>query len=144
MNDTHLKFGKELFNETWYLIDKKDRTAEDDIKMLTNAHASFHHWQQCGNEVNFARGAWQISRVYAILNCGNMALKFGEHSLNLCLKNDIKGLDLAFGYESVARAHKLLGNIDESNENKKFALEVCETIDSKGDKDYTMGEVLSI
>ena len=35
--------------------------------MLHAAHASRFHWGEVGEPVNFARGEWQISRVYAVL-----------------------------------------------------------------------------
>jgi len=42
--EEHKKFAVALFNLTWSLLDKKDRTREEDDKMLNAAHASRFHW----------------------------------------------------------------------------------------------------
>lgn len=41
----HKKMAVELFNATWDLMDKKDRTKEDNDAMIHSAHASRYH---CG------------------------------------------------------------------------------------------------
>ncbi|MEA2065858.1 MAG: hypothetical protein U9O65_01960, partial [Thermotogota bacterium] len=93
----HEKQAIENFNRTWDLIDKIDRTAEDALQMIHTAHASRFHWGFIGTPLEFARGEWQISRVYSLLNMPESALYHGKHSLKYCTDNDIGGLDLAFG-----------------------------------------------
>ena len=82
--DLHRKFAVNCFNGTWDLIEKKDRTPEDDTDMIHMAHASRYHWGQIGTPLNFARGDWQISRVYAILGQGENALTYAKSSLHHC------------------------------------------------------------
>jgi len=55
------KFAAGLLNLTWSLLDKKDRTKEEDDKMIHAAHASRFHWGEIGTSANFERGEWQIS-----------------------------------------------------------------------------------
>ncbi|MBA3365103.1 MAG: hypothetical protein H0U03_04865, partial [Actinobacteria bacterium] len=55
----------DLFNFVWTLLEKADRTGEEDDTMLHAAHASRFHWGEVGAPVNLARGEWQVSRVYA-------------------------------------------------------------------------------
>ena len=43
--EQHRKFAVELFNLTWSLLDKKDRTREDDERMVHAAYASRFHWR---------------------------------------------------------------------------------------------------
>ncbi|MBB5034625.1 hypothetical protein [Prosthecobacter vanneervenii] len=40
----HKKMAVDLFNETWTLLDKTDRTPEEDARMSHLAHASRLHW----------------------------------------------------------------------------------------------------
>jgi hypothetical protein len=54
------KLAGTLFNETWDLIDKTDRTESDDALMLHKAHASCYHWIQVGTPKNHAQGEWQV------------------------------------------------------------------------------------
>ena len=41
--EAHKKFTVDTFNLTWSLLDKKDRTKEEDDKMVHAAHASRFH-----------------------------------------------------------------------------------------------------
>ena len=51
---THRSLASSLFNHTWTLLDKKNRTPEDDIEMMHCAHASRYHWSIVGTPLNFA------------------------------------------------------------------------------------------
>jgi len=135
----NLDLAKTLFNETWDLIDKKNRTEEETITMLHKAHASCFLWREANKPLNNARGEWQVSRVYSILGEGRLALLHGAYSLALCLDNGIGDFDLAFGYEAVARAYKTLGDEALQEEHKQLGLTACESIADNDDRDYTLG-----
>lgn len=134
----NLEFAKTLFNETWDLIDKKNRTEEETITMLHKAHASCYLWREANSPLHNARGEWQVSRVYSILGEGRLALLHGAYSLALCLDNNIGDFDLAFGYEAIARAYKVLGDEALQEEHKQLGLRACEQIADNGDRDYTL------
>jgi hypothetical protein len=141
----HKELGIELFNATWDLIDKPNRTEAENFEMINKAHASCYHWSQGGGTaLNNARGEWQLSHVYALLGMGESALVHGKYSLDICLKNNIKDFDLAFGYESMARAYKVLNNIEKMNEYKKLALDTCKNIEKDEDRNYAEGEIVGI
>jgi hypothetical protein len=135
----NLDLAVDLFNETWDLIDKKDRTEAETITMLHKVHTSCYLWREANKPLNNARGEWQVSRVYSILGEGRLALLHGAYSLELCLENGIGDFDLAFGYEAVARAYKALGNAALQEENKQLGLNACESIADNDDRDYTLG-----
>lgn len=137
----HKKLAIDNFNKTWDLIDLTDRTKDQDIEMIHTAHASLFHWLQIGTPLNFARGEWQVSRVYNLLGMGESALLHGRKSLDLCLANNIEDFDLAFGYETVARAYKNLGDIDNQKLYYDKALKASENISKQDDKDYTLSEI---
>jgi len=143
LDQWHKKQAVALFNATWDLIDKKDKSKQDEINMIHTAHASRYHWGQIGAALEFARGEWQISRVYALLRQGPSALFHGQESLRLCTENNIGGFDLAFGYEAIARAYKVLDRRD-SDIFKDKALEAAQKVEDKGDRDYTLSEINSI
>ena len=60
----------DLFNYTWTLIEKADRTPAEIDEMIHAAHASRYHWSKAGTTVNLGRGEWQVARVYAVLGRG--------------------------------------------------------------------------
>ena len=134
-----IDLAKTLFNETWDLIDKKNRTEAETITMLHKAHASCFLWREANSPLNNARGEWQVSRVYSLLGEGRLALLHGAYSLALCLEHEIGDFDLAFGYEAVARAYKVLGDEALKEEHKQLGLAACETIADNDDRDYTLG-----
>lgn len=141
LRDFHHKIAIDTFNKTWDLIDLKNRNKEQDIEMIHTAHTSLYHWMQVGNTTNYARGEWQISRVYNLLNMGESALLHGLHSLDICIKNNIGDFDLAFAYETVARAYKVLGDLDNQTLYYNKALAASQNISKKEDKDYTLSEL---
>ena len=65
--EVETRLAASLFNGVWALMEKSDRTPDDDLLMIHMAHASCYHWGRVGTAVNFVRGEWQCSRVYATL-----------------------------------------------------------------------------
>lgn len=142
--EMHRKFAVEAFNSTWTLLDKAERTRDEDAEMIHMAHASRYHWGQIGSPLHFARGDWQISRVYAVLGFGVMAFKYAKRCLELCEKNDIGDFDLAFAYEALARAAQVSGDVSNASGYMRFAKETGEYIEKEEDKEYFFRELSSI
>ena len=140
LNDWHRKQAIKLFNAAWDLIDKKNRTRSEEMDMIHMAHASRYHWGQAGGALERARGEWQVSRVYSILRMGESALFHARESLKLCEENNIGGFDLAFGYEAVARAYKVLDR-RESDIYKDRALDEAQKIEGREDREYVLSEI---
>jgi hypothetical protein len=134
----NLELAKTLFNETWDLADKENRTEAETRTMLHKAHASCYLWREAENPVNNARGEWQVSHVYSLLGEGRLALLHGSASLSLCQDNGIGGFDLAFGYEAVARAYKTLGEEKLKANYKRLGLAACKAIASQEDRGYAV------
>ena len=141
---THRKFAVACFNGTWDLIEKKDRTPEDDARMIHQAHASRYHWGEIGTALNFARGDWQISRVYAILNQGEKALTYAKSCLHLCMEHELGDFDLAFAYEAAARAFAVLGNEDMKEKYLALATNAGAEIAKEEDKKYFFDQLGTI
>ncbi|MEN8173054.1 MAG: hypothetical protein ABFS03_09260 [Chloroflexota bacterium] len=140
----HRKFAIECFNNTWELLENNERTPDDDIRMIHMAHASRFHWGEVGTTLNFARGDWQVSRVYAVLGLGNNALYYAKFCLHLCLENGIGDFDLAFAYESMARAYDVLNDIPNRDQLLELAQNAGDTIAKKEDKEYFFSELRTI
>lgn len=137
----HKKLAIEAFNKTWDYIDNTSRSKEESLDMIHLAHASRYHWGIAGTELEKGRGEWQISRVYSILNLGESALLHAEAYLDICKKNGYKDWDLSFAYESIAFAHKVLGNTKLMNEFKDKGIKSLSGIKEKGDRDYAESEL---
>jgi hypothetical protein len=132
----HQKFAVELFNGTWDLIEKPNRTPEESEKMIHMAHASCYHWTEVGKPLNRARGEWQISRVYSLLARAEPAYHHAQQCLALTEANGFGGFDLAFAHEAMARASALCGRRDDYEKHYALALKAGEEIKEQGDRDY--------
>ena len=142
LKEWHGKEAIENFNSTWDLIDKINRTHEDNLRMIHMAHASRYHWGFIGEPVNLARGEWQISRVYSLLNMSESALLHAEESLRLCEENNICDFDLAFAYEALARAYSILN--DSVNKEKYIKKAGSVFINDRQNRDYLLSELETI
>ena len=137
----HRKFAVELFNATWELLDKSDRSAEEDLSMVHAAHASRFHWGEIGTPLEFERGEWQISRVYAVLGMAGAALRHASACLEICLKNDIGDFDIAFAHEAVARACVLSDDTDGARSHIELGAAAAEAIADENDRNYYLSEL---
>ena len=142
--EEHRKFAINLFNLTWSLLDMKERTQEEDDKMVHAAHASRFHWGEIGTPLEFERGEWQISRVYSVLKRSEPALHHAKRCLEICKENNIKDFDIAFAYEAMARAYAIADNKTECEKYLQKAQEAADEIGKKEDKDYFLGELKTI
>lgn len=116
LNSAHRYFSAECFNRTWQLIDKPNRTADEDHQMLMSAFASLWHWNQrldC-NRQNLSVGYWQLARVYALLKQASPALHYATRSLEY--SQGEPPFYAGYAYEAVARAEALAGNFSQARE----------------------------
>lgn len=141
---THKKMAIDLFNGTWDLIDKENRTEEENLKMLHMAHASRYHWGECGTDLEKARGEWQVSRVYSLLKLPVQALYHAQKSLEFCLEKKFGDFDLAFAYEAITRAYDLCDDAENKSKYYKLAENTGEKIKEKEDRDYFFSELNSL
>lgn len=141
---THREFGVELFNYVWDLLDKPERTQEEDDSMLNAAHASRYHWENAGTALNVARGEWQIARVYATLKRAEPATYHARRCLEICLENGYGDFDLAFAYEALARASKIEGDTASRDKYLEQAAEASKSIAEGDDRKYFLSELKTI
>ena len=143
-HEVHREFAVQCFNGVWDLLEKSDRTKDKDAQMIHMAHASRYHWGQIGTPLEFARGDWQISRVYAVLGFGVMAFRYAKRCLDLCEENGIGDFDLAFAYEALARASAVSGDIVKGHGYLSLAEEAGKAIEKEDDREYFFNEFKSV
>jgi len=142
--EEHKRFAVSLFNLTWSLLDKTDRTRQEEDKMIHAAHASRYHWGEIGTPIEFERGEWQISRVYSTLGRSEPALFHAKRCLDICKENSIGDFDIAFAYEAMARALSIAGEKAKCKKNLQLATQAAEKIKKQEDKNYFLSELKTI
>lgn len=134
----------DLFNGVWRLLEKEDRTQDDDDTMVHMAHASRYHWGQVGTAANLARGEWQISRVYSVLERPEPALHHARRVLDICRANGIGDRDLAFAYEALARASAVAGDKEHARVWTEQALAAAEDVAEAEERELVLTGLESI
>ena len=142
----HRRLAVDLFNCVWTLLEKPERTREDDDEMVHAAHASRFHWGKAGTSAHRARGEWQCSRVYAVLRRSEPALHHARRCLELCEANrqEMEDWDMPFAYEALARAHAVAGNRRESSEYVTRARELGERIADEEDRQLLLNDLATV
>ena len=140
----HRFFAVDCFNKAWELIEKADRTPEEDEQMLRLNQASIWHWTQredCTNK-NMSIGYWQTSRIYALLGRTNEARHYGQ--LFLHFSQQESPFLLAYANEALARAERLAGNEATAESYYIEALRLAEIVDDPEDKNYLINDLNTI
>jgi hypothetical protein len=141
---THKKLAIDNFNYTWDMMDKQDRTQLEDDLMIHAAHTSRFHWGVVGTPLHFARGEWQISRVYAVLKRAEPALFHARRCVDWCEEHDLGDFDLAYAYEALARAHGVQGDGVERDRYVELAKQAGEKIGDEESKKMLLGDLETI
>ena len=112
IESAHKYFSVQCFNQAWDLIEKQERTPEEDEEMIRLSMAASWHWTRRSDcsEVNKSIGYWQISHIYAILGQADNARRYGQLCLVASHAEDIPPFYLEYSYETLSRAEKAAGN----------------------------------
>jgi DNA-binding transcriptional MerR regulator len=141
---TQRAIGVALFNYVWTILEKENRTADQDVEMVHAAHASAYHWMKVGTQVNRARSEWQCSRVYAVIGRPEPALWHARKALEICQRERIGDFDLGFAYEALARAHAVAGDADESACWLEQARNAATDVAEDGDREILLSDLETI
>jgi hypothetical protein len=132
--DQSRRLAADLFNQVWTLMERGDRSREDDDRMLHAAHTSRYLWGEVGAPLNRARGEWQLSRVYCLLGRAEPAAHHAGRCLDQCSENGIGGFDLAYAHEAMARAQAVAGDLPAAAASRRAAEEAAASIDDPEDR----------
>ncbi len=140
--EAHQFFAKRLNGEVWGLLEKPDRTKEDDELMIHAAHASCRHWLTVGTGLNHQRGEWLISHVYAELGIADAALRHAYRCQELTGEHAdlMEDFDRAYAFECVARANAIAGNQDEASKYIALAEKAGQEIKDEQSRKFFVGD----
>ena len=140
----HQKFSAKCFNDAWTLLDKADRTRDEERLMVATAMASLYHWLQrpdCTAQ-QLSVGYWQISRVHAVLRRGAEALHYAE----ICESYSAELAPFYRGYalEALARAAKLTGAEELAERSKQSAKNLLPEIIDAQEREALSGDLATV
>ena len=141
---TRRKAAVDLFNHTWTLMEKTDRSERETDLMVHAAHASRFMWEDIGEPVNHARGEWQIARVYAVVDRPEPALHHARRCLEIVEEHGVGDFDLACAYEALARAHATAGEREAAARYEALGRETAARIEEADERELVLGDLDSL
>ena len=140
----HRYFSSFCFNSAWDLIEKSDRTPEEDRLMVTLNQASIFHWlnrPDCDNR-RLSVGYWQASRIQAILGNGSEA----QHHAEVCLSysGELEPFYLGYAQEALARAAAVTGDHPQVSKHRELARSQATMVADENDRAALLKDLASI
>jgi hypothetical protein len=142
----HKYFSVNCFNRAWDLIDKSERTPEEDEQMIQLSLASQFHWSQREDfsRTNASIGFWQTSRIYALIGQVDNARRYGQLSLEASQGDEIQPFYLGYAYEALARTEATGGNEQQMKTYLDQARSAAEKIEKADEKKMLLDDLKTI
>lgn len=142
----HKHFSVICFNKAWELIEKSDRTPDEDEQMIRLSLSSHWHWRQRKDYTskNASIAYWQTSRVYAVLSRGDESRHYGQLCLGVSQGEDIEPFFLGYAYEALARAEVVSANQSEMDAYLHQANQIVEKITDSDEKKMLLDDLTTI
>lgn len=142
----HEFFSTQCFNQAWDLLDKQDRTPDEDQQMIRLSMASTWHWTQreeCA-ATHLSVGYWQTSRIYAVLGQADNARRYGQLCLDVSQSEDVGPFYLGYAYEALARAEAVAGNKEKTSAYLKKARAAADKVPDEDSKQWLVDDLETI
>jgi hypothetical protein len=133
-----------LYNRVLELLDRDERTIDEDDELVHAAHASRYHWGRVGQPVQVARGEAQCSRAYARLGRAEPALHHAGRYLQLAQEHDLGTFDVGSAHATIAAAAKLAGLDDYVAKHAALALAAAEQLSAPDERQALLEEIAAL
>lgn len=140
----HRYFAAHCFNSAWDLIDRTERSPQENEQMIQLAHASLWHWTQRDDCTprNLSIGYWQLSRIYALTGQAENARRAAERCLSITPTED--AFCCGYANEALARADLVAGNAERAAESIAEARRCAELVTDAEDKQALLADLDSL
>ena len=131
----HRYFAAHCFNSAWDLLEKPNRSPEDERLMVALNQASIYHWlnrPDCEPK-RLSVGYWQASRIQSVLGNAAEARRLAE----VCLSYSA-GLEpffLGYAHEAMARAAHLAADLGLAEKHLEVASDQAARVSRAEDRE---------
>ncbi|WP_088070873.1 hypothetical protein [Gottfriedia luciferensis] len=145
-SSTHRHFAVLCFNKVWDLLELDIRSESQTEEMVHLCHSSFWHWTKVEEHTqkNLSIGYWQLSRVYAVIGQGEIALNYAQKCIDVSINAELEPFYIAYAYEASSRAHAKLNKSTESIEAKNKAIQYAQDVKDEKSKSWLMKDLETI
>lgn len=142
LEEAHKEFAVKANGEVWALLDKPDRTHQEDLLLIEAAYTSLYHWRAAGTPVHVQRGEWLLAHIFTGLKMPQLALAHAEicYELTESASEKMADFDLAYGNEGMARALAVNGLLEEARPYLERAARFGAAIADAEDKSIFMND----
>ncbi len=139
------KFAVHLNGRVWELLEKPERTPDEDEEIALAAYASLYHWKQAGTLVHAQRGHWLLAHVFAVLGQPALCLQHAQRCAQLTEANpaEMRDFDLAYAHEALGRAYALAGQKNLARQHYEQAHALGEAIADLEDRQIFSADLQS-
>ena len=136
-------YAVNCYNRAWDLMDKPNRSFQEDQEMIMLSMASLWHWTQREDctPTNLSIGYWQLSRVYVLLGQGENARQYAQVCLDCSRNGGVAPFFLGYAFEAMARAEALMGNTLEMQKNLEGARRLAARVSEDEDREQLLGDL---
>jgi hypothetical protein len=140
----HEYFAAHCFNQAWDLIDKEERTPQDDLLMVALNQASIYHWLERGDcdDRRLSVGYWQASRIQAVLGNASEARRHAETCVSFT--DELPPFYLGYAHEALARAATLAGDGGAGAAHLARARALAAQVEDEGERDALLGDLADL
>ena len=141
MSEMHRTLAPEAFNHTWALLYRPELSRLEEEDMLSSAFTQRFHWYRVGEPRNLAIADWQVSRVATVLGYADLALRFGERSLETCQEHGLDPFVTGFAHEAIARAAAEVDDVETFDIHLQAARSMIEAISDDEERETLAADI---
>ncbi len=141
---TRRSFAVAAFNGAWALIDKSDRSADDDRQMLTLAFASRWHWSDVGTPENRTIADWQVAHAASLIGEASLAITHAQAAYDAARSDALPDWLQASTAEGLARAHAAAGDQASYEVYAAEARQLVDRLEDEEDRELIRGQLATI
>ncbi len=139
----HHLFSVEAHNRATDILYSAEASSSEIESLIELAHVAHWHWSRRTDKTtqNVAVALWLLSRAYSANGLGTQGLTYAEQSLRALDGSGLLPSFFGYAHEALARAHLVLGNIEDARSHLKSALEIAETVPNPQAKRYLLDQI---
>ena len=129
-------FAIEMNNRAWDLVEKTERTPEENEQMISAAHAARCYWSTIGKPLNSLRAESLLAAAYLAAGRPELSLHHAERCLALSqqIGDEQTAFDRACAYGGLSAALLRLARAQDAKQHYAAALAWVEKLDHPDEK----------